>query len=55
MPSVAIRKQLFKNRVLASLTPSDIRSLSPHLLPITLKNEAELARAGRTDRHGLFS
>jgi CRP-like cAMP-binding protein len=46
MPSVAVGKQPFKNRVLALLTPSDVKSLSPHLLPITLKMRQALHEQG---------
>jgi CRP-like cAMP-binding protein len=46
MPSVVLPKQPYNNRVLASLPPPDISSLSPHLLPITLKAKRALLEPG---------
>ncbi|HEY1805841.1 MAG TPA: Crp/Fnr family transcriptional regulator [Terracidiphilus sp.] len=46
MPSTVVRKQSFKNRVLALLPPPDIKRLVPHLLPITLKAKRSLHEPG---------
>jgi len=46
MPSAVSPKQTHKNRVLASLPPADIRSLSPDLVPITLKMKQSLHEPG---------
>ena len=46
MPSVVPRKQPFKNSILALLPSTDINSLSPHLLPITLQMRQSLHEPG---------
>ncbi len=46
MPSVVSRNEPYKNRVLALLPPPDIRSLSPHLEPITFKMKQSLHEPG---------
>jgi len=46
MPSVVLPKQLYKNRVLASLPPLDIRRLSAHLVPVTFKSKRSLHEPG---------
>ena len=46
MPSVVLPKQPYKNRVLASLPPPDIRSLAPHLTPGSFKIKRSLHEPG---------
>jgi CRP-like cAMP-binding protein len=41
-----VRKQTFKNRVLASLPAPDLKRISPHLLPVTLKARRSLHEQG---------
>ena len=46
MESSAV-SSLYKNRVLASLPPADIKRLAPHLTPVTLKTNRTLHDAGQ--------
>lgn len=46
MPSVVPQNRPYKNRVLASLPPSAMRSLSDHLSPVTFKSKRSLHEPG---------
>jgi CRP-like cAMP-binding protein len=46
MPSVVVRKQPYKNRVLAALPPPDLQRLAAHLVPVTFKIEHSLHEPG---------
>jgi CRP-like cAMP-binding protein len=54
MPSLVARNQAFKNRVLALLPPPDIRALSPHLSPVTLKAKRSLHESGELIEYVYF-